>query len=382
MESLKINFLLYSMERTGGVRVILNFARRLHERGHGVTLVTGRRSAWFSLPKDLSIRARPGLTYLAHLAIQRKWKYSIPREIGYLERLGAKLPPADVNVATFSTTVYPVTLRSAQVTPFHHMQHMETLFAKSPTELGFIRASYFVPAYRVANSRWLADRYYDLTQQRVPVLNAAVEHEVFHPQKGETKPHNEFRIVALAKGGWKNIDTVIQVVKKLRAEYAPRIDIRLKLFGGSRAYVPLRESWVEYCRGYSDDQLAALYSSSDVEITASFAESFPLPPLEAMACGCPVITTPYGTEDYARDSDNCLIVPPNDPSALSSALHRLLDDGSLGERLSSNGLATAARFNYDDQTKLYEASLREAIAQHSQEQNNLKSVFDRYLIPV
>jgi glycosyltransferase involved in cell wall biosynthesis len=99
--------------------------------------------------------------------------------------------------------------------------------------------------------------------------------------------------------------------------------------------------------GFVDQaRLAALYRSASVCVSASWYESFPLPPLEAMAVGVPTICTRLGTEDYAADGENALIVPPQDPNAIAAALRRVRDDPDLCERLVRNGLDTARRFTW------------------------------------
>jgi glycosyltransferase involved in cell wall biosynthesis len=92
------------------------------------------------------------------------------------------------------------------------------------------------------------------------------------------------------------------------------------------------------------DQLAKLYSSVDVYVLSSLAESFPLTPLEAMACGTPVVTTRYGTEDYCFNEVNSLVVSPKDPRALANAILRLLDNEELREKFRKEGPKTAKRF--------------------------------------
>ena len=74
-----------------------------------------------------------------------------------------------------------------------------------------------------------------------------------------------------------------------------------------------------------------------------------------MACGCSVITTPYGTEDYAIDNVNCLIVRPDDVSDLVSKIELLIFDPSLQKKLKTEGLKTSMRFSYAKQSKDLEA---------------------------
>jgi glycosyltransferase involved in cell wall biosynthesis len=66
-----------------------------------------------------------------------------------------------------------------------------------------------------------------------------------------------------------------------------------------------------------------------------------------MACGTPVITTRFGTEDYCYDNENSLVVLPEDANALSEAIIRLHDNPDLRDKLRRNGLKTVASMTWD-----------------------------------
>ncbi|MEV4759309.1 glycosyltransferase [Micromonospora sp. NPDC049559] len=75
------------------------------------------------------------------------------------------------------------------------------------------------------------------------------------------------------------------------------------------------------------DEIAAWYRSADVLVTAPWYEPFGLTPLEAMACGVPVVASAVGgLIDTVVDGLTGDLVPPRDPDALGVALRRLLDD--------------------------------------------------------
>jgi glycosyltransferase involved in cell wall biosynthesis len=113
----------------------------------------------------------------------------------------------------------------------------------------------------------------------------------------------------------------------------------------------------EIVRPETDDQLAELYSQSDIFASPSWYEGFPLPPLEAMSCGTPVVTTRIGAEDYAADGENALIVEPRKPEQMAAEILRILNDPNLRDKLVSNGIETAKKLTWDETANKVEAAL-------------------------
>jgi glycosyltransferase involved in cell wall biosynthesis len=111
------------------------------------------------------------------------------------------------------------------------------------------------------------------------------------------------------------------------------------------------------------EEIAQLYRSSDVLLfPVRWEEPWGLVPLEAMACGCPVIATARGgSAEYMQDGENCLVVPVADPSSLAGAVARLASDGKLRERLRRGGSLTASRHGEEAFNRAVEAHLLEAV---------------------
>lgn len=87
-------------------------------------------------------------------------------------------------------------------------------------------------------------------------------------------------------------------------------------------------------------ELREALSTARVGVFPSFAEAFALAPLEAMGCGCPTISTKLssGPEGVRPEIDG-LLVDPRRPGEISDAILRVLQDGSLAERLGRAGRA-------------------------------------------
>ncbi len=94
-----------------------------------------------------------------------------------------------------------------------------------------------------------------------------------------------------------------------------------------------------------DDDLAALYTGARAFIYPSFFEGFGIPPLEAMASGCPVICS-NTTSLPEIVGDAALPVDPNDIGAIAAAINKLLADKSLQADLKQRGLAQAQKFSW------------------------------------
>ncbi len=88
----------------------------------------------------------------------------------------------------------------------------------------------------------------------------------------------------------------------------------------------------------------ALYSSAIALVYPSRFEGFGLPPLEAMACGCPVIAAD-ATSLPEVVGDAAILVPPDDETGWTTAMRRLLDEQER-ELWQQRGLAQAARFDW------------------------------------
>ncbi|MFA5785660.1 MAG: glycosyltransferase [Actinomycetota bacterium] len=99
------------------------------------------------------------------------------------------------------------------------------------------------------------------------------------------------------------------------------------------------------------------YAEADVFVfPVIWQEPFGLVPLEAMACGTPVVATGTGgSAEFLRDGFNCLVVPPGDPGALAAAVRRLADDPGLRARLIEAGLRTVEGFDVERLAERLEA---------------------------
>jgi len=99
--------------------------------------------------------------------------------------------------------------------------------------------------------------------------------------------------------------------------------------------------------GYvADEDLPALYSAAEIFVYPSLYEGFGLPPLEAMACGTPAITSNVSSLPEVVGNAG-LMHAPEDSRALASHIATLLGDVTAREHFKRAGLEQAARFSWD-----------------------------------
>jgi glycosyltransferase involved in cell wall biosynthesis len=114
--------------------------------------------------------------------------------------------------------------------------------------------------------------------------------------------------------------------------------------------------------GYlSDDDLAALYSSCSLMVFPAIYEGAGLPPIEAMACGAPVIST--NTPAISEMTGNgARLFTPEDHKQLADQISELLHDDVARRELAERGRARASQFTWENTAKLTHDIYNEALS--------------------
>ena len=171
---------------------------------------------------------------------------------------------------------------------------------------------------------------------------------------GNTKPH-------------KDLGTLLTAFARLARA---RPELRLLLVGPLvPGFVPsvlgddAAAARVHFTGPVADEVLRALYREAAVFVFPSRYEGFGLPPLEAMACGTPVVSSDAASLPEVV-GDAALLFHCGDAGALAAAVARVLDEPSLRERLARAGPRRAARFTWERTAGETVAVYREALALH------------------
>jgi len=165
----------------------------------------------------------------------------------------------------------------------------------------------------------------------------------------------------------KNVEGIIRAYSELRVASYELRDYKLVIAGGrgwrsSRIFSEWQESkYKEDIKflGYVDKQdKVFLYNLATVFIYPSFYEGFGLPPLEAMACGLPVITS-YSSSLPEVVGDAAILVDPYNITDIAQALNQVLSNQDLQDSLIIKGLARASQFKWGKSATEYLEVFRE-----------------------
>jgi glycosyltransferase involved in cell wall biosynthesis len=96
----------------------------------------------------------------------------------------------------------------------------------------------------------------------------------------------------------------------------------------------------------SQKELAVVYNLADLFVFPSFYEGFGIPLLEAMACGCPIITSKTGSPPEVV-GNAAVLIDPSDSEGIASAIQEILNNRNFRDRLIEDGFKRAKGFSWD-----------------------------------
>ena len=168
---------------------------------------------------------------------------------------------------------------------------------------------------------------------------------------GELRPH-------------KNVGRVIQAFMQFKAQVSPDADIRLIVAGKPhKSFVmpaDARRDDIIFTGYVKDDDAYTLYSNALAYCLPSLYEGFGLPILEAMKCGCPVITSDFSsTAEVAGDAG--VLVDPLSVDAISGAMTKVYTDEAFRKELIEKGYAREKEFSWAEAAEQTLAIYREVL---------------------
>ncbi|HXJ84546.1 MAG TPA: glycosyltransferase family 4 protein [Candidatus Methylomirabilis sp.] len=359
-EPLRITFVLGHAGIYGGVRVVASLGERLRRRGHRVVIVSTplprptwrthlRRlmGRWPAPPPEIRQSYFDGLD-VEHRVLDR------PRPVETSD-----VPDADVVIATWwETAEWVAAMPPAKGAKVHFIQQFDANVG-APTDR--VEATWNLPMRKIVCSPWLAD----LARERfcdphAVVVPNGVDPDLFHAPPRGKQAHPTIGLMYSThpnKGCRESLGAIAMVRRRIT-------DLRVVAFGVENPprHLPL-PGYASYTKLPPQPTLRDLYARCDVWLCASHSEGFHLPPHEAMACRCPVVSTRVGGPmDMVVDGINGYLVDTGEEHALADRLLRVLSLDEDGWRaMSDAALRTAMEYSWDSAADLFETALRRSV---------------------
>jgi glycosyltransferase involved in cell wall biosynthesis len=269
-------------------------------------------------------------------------------------RLRNALPTGDLDVVHFPLGVMLPRLdpRAFATTTVHDLQHEEFPQFFSRSQRAYRRRVY---GWTIERSRILIAisdyvrgsliERYGLDPERVRTVHHGIDHSVFSPG---TESRDSFLLYPANAWPHKNHDRLFEAFALARGE---RPDLRLVLTGAGHDRLALPDGVVS--RGLVPvEQLVELYRSAAALVFPPLYEGFGLPPLEAMACGCPVAVSRVASLPEIC-GEAAVYFDPTSVDSIAEGIEAALDRPAAG------GIEHAARFTWDECARRHDAVYRE-----------------------
>lgn len=359
----------------GGQNVhVAALSTALARRGHHVTVYTRRDSA--GLPRRVRILPRLEVVHLAAGPAHHVPKDELLPFMGDLAdgmyRDWQRRPP-DVVHGHFWMSGVAALDAARRGHPGAHIPVVQTFHAlgtvkrrhqgagdTSPLERQWLEPSVGRSVDRIIAT--CSDEVFELKAMgidtsRISVAPCGVDLELFSgsgPAESRNRPHRILSVGRLVPR--KGVDLLIEALPALRDA---GFDVELLIVGGGGNAAALADDAeahrllniatdlgvqdrVSFRGQVPRDAMPALFRSADAVVCAPWYEPFGIVPLEAMACGVPVVAAAVGgLRDTVVDQRTGLHVPPKDPAAIAAALTALLSDPDLRRALGRAGEARA-----------------------------------------
>lgn len=360
-QPMRITFLLptFAPRPSGGFRVVYEYANRLVARGHEVSVVHPRRlpyvQRWPYRGLWPAVRAELGRIRRTLFTPRLTWFPVDPRVRMLFTPDAAehRIPDGDAIFATWWVTAEVVAGYGPEKGRKCYLLQNYEIWG-GPKER--VDATWRAPLDKVVIAKWFLDKGEELGVPREAMTHIpnGMDLSVFRLLNPiEERPP---RVAMLASSvPTKGMADGVRALEIAKSEFPA---LEAVLFGIEPRPRGLPD-WIEYVENPAPEVLVGeIYNRSAAYLCPSHLEGWHLPPAEAMACGCAVVSTDIGgVRDYAVDGETALLSPPGSPGELAANLLRILRNDPLRVDIARAGNEGMQAFNWERSTDLLEEFL-------------------------
>jgi len=357
---MKIAYLLPNLHVTGGARVGVEIGGRLVERGHefSILIPKGRQK----IPSPAGVKVIE-----CGIAIHNPLLAVATGLIGMM----IKVPKVDIIVASMPTHAILAQAigRLRGIPTVNYALNDDVNFFNDRSLLRnrlLLRLYKSIARYALKSEYLLVNSHWTGVQcvkeggiKPFSIVHSGYDKSVFLPRPKQTE-NKPIRIVTVGRRPrWKGMADLIIALNMVDIKTTPFI---LTIITQDSLNISAAKFPFEIFKPANDTELADLYNNGDIFVHPSWFEGFGLPPLEAQACGLPVISTNCGgVREFLKNKTNALIIPPREAKSLSVAITTLLNDSALRERLATEGQVSCLNFTWDKIADQFESTIEKLV---------------------
>ena len=324
----------------GGYKVLFEYANYFAENGIEVHI-------YYLMSETLKRRKVPKILYKPFIFFMSSY---YPRWFKFNHNIKRKgiinineVEDADIIFASEVRTAEPVnSLPLCKGKKIYFIQDYESWLVNED----YLHKTYKYPMHIITISQWLSDIVDQYAKYKTICIKDGIDGKIFYNRNYNRRNHSivfHYR-PAENKGG----DISIAVIKKLKNIY-PDLSVDV-ITSDKKINMP---SFVNIHYRISPDKVAEIDNNNNVFLCTSRKEGYGLPGLEAMACGCALVSTAYrGVMEYAINGENSLLAPLDDVDELVRNICRLFNDKILRDKIVKGGLKTADELDFRNSAKV------------------------------
>ncbi|MGD8744209.1 MAG: glycosyltransferase [Candidatus Woesebacteria bacterium] len=332
-----ISFLTFHNIPSGGLKMIFTFANCLKDRGYNVNIysVLNRdQPSWFKLNTNF--------TNISKYYFNEK---------------------TDILITSFWPTQFVSLLLKAKK-KYYLVQGWEENFYKNPLIKSIVKQSYKFPGEIITVNNSIK------TKLKKNISNSKEIHVIKTPIV-DAKVFNTKNIVSRSDSSRKQKINVLSVISRYNFQKGPDIlekviqEIKKRYDNYEFTLVSFEDRKYsnvidKFYSKISPSHISKLYKRANVLLITSRFEGLLGVGLEAMACGCPIVTTNVpGVTDYAKHMYNAYVIKNISDLWINNSIEKLLSDKKLVSKLTKNGIETAKEYSIKSATEILEKVLFE-----------------------
>lgn len=314
------------------------------------------------------LTGKPGVSLQQFfLEAQKPW----PKPLEWL-RLSRRLPKAGFDLWHFTNqTLSFMNRQPAVVTVFDIIEILEPqrMFGKTAARFLYRGLPYAAHIICVSQySKQSLQSIYEIPDNKITVIPlAASEHFSVDSSAKQSVGYSEFlhrfdlnadSPIVLYIGSdhpRKNLPTLAKAFAEVKKQIPEAVLLKVGDAGVPEGRVEFLkildelgiQTSVKFYGKANDEELRLLYNIADVFVFPSTFEGFGIPPLEAMACGCPVVVS-NATSLPEVVGDAALLHDPHDVDGFAASIKHVLTNKNLAQDLRQRGLSQATKFSWEN----------------------------------